>query len=543
MTLKKTLIALSLIILLAEFPAQVDIDIALVEFASGFDKPVDITTAGDARLFILEKDGVIRILNSDGTINAQPFLDIQSQTSTGGLNSEQGLLGIAFHPDYESNGFFYLNYTRGNGDTRISRFTVSGDEDIADATSRVDILDIDQPYGNHNGGGLKFGPDGYLYIGMGDGGSAEDPLDAGQSMNTLLGKMLRIDVDGASPYGIPADNPFVGTSADTLPEIWASGLRNPWRYSFDRITGDLWMGDVGQYNWEEIDWQPASSMGGENYGWRCYEGNHSGFGGGCPPMSAFTGPVAEYSHSGGNCSVTGGFVYRGNSFGELQGKYIYVDYCSGQFWSLEQNDADEWVVFTISGQEGFGWTAFGEDQFGELYVAKQTDGTIHRIVQDGCENNFAEIGGDGFGNLVASDGIAWQWYLNGEAIPLATDQTYTPVVEGQYTVLVSFDSSCAMYAATFDYSFTSIDELSNAHGVTLIQNPIGEELLLQFAQSVQASIDLQCFDAVGKMVFMDRIQPGIQYWSHTSSGLESGNYTLSLSNEKGVTAVRFTVVD
>jgi glucose/arabinose dehydrogenase len=209
--------------------AQIDVNITLVQFATGFDKPIGLEHAGDERLFVIEKDGVIRILMPNGSINSTPFLDMQTLTSTGGVNSEQGLLGLTFHPDYTTNGYFYVNYTMVNGDTRISRFTVSANPDVADATSRLDILTVDQPYGNHNGGCLKFGPDGYLYIGMGDGGSGEDPLNNGQSMDELLGKILRIDVNVGALYGIPADNPFIGASTDTLPEIWASGIRNPWR--------------------------------------------------------------------------------------------------------------------------------------------------------------------------------------------------------------------------------------------------------------------------------------------------------------------------
>lgn len=520
--------------------AQVDVDISLVSFATGFDKPVEIASAGDDRLFILEKDGLVRILNADGSIEATPFLNIQSQTSTGGINSEQGLLGMAFHPNYADNGFFYLNYTRVNGDTRISRFSVTADPNIADAGSRFDIMTIDQPYGNHNGGCLRFGPDGYLYIGMGDGGSFEDPLNAGQTMSSLLGKMLRIDVDGAEPYDVPEDNPFVGTSADTLPEIWASGIRNPWKFSFDSQTGDLWIGDVGQYSWEEIDFQSADSPGGENYGWRCYEGNHSGFGGGCPPISEFVGPVTEYSHAGGACSVTGGVVYRGAAYPMLTGKYFYVDYCSGQFRTVEQNDADEWVVFEVSGQEGFGWTGFGEDNNGEVYVCHQGQGTIYQIT-DPCQGQAVDI--SHVGNLLSTPAASsYQWYFNGTAIPGATDQSYIIDQDGSYSVLVETAAGCTIFSEALDVTVSSVEELSNVHGIQLNGNPVNEVLRISFAAEVKENALLQIHDAMGREVHIGQVVSGTQTWSKDIGQLRAGNYILSLRNADGNSSIRFTVL-
>ena len=249
---------------------------------------------------------------------------------------KRGLLGLAFHPDYENNGYFYLNYTGSGGDTRVSRFSVSSDPDVADANSEVVLFIQDQPEANHNGGNLEFGPDGYLYIGLGDGGGFDDLDNNAQDTSQLLGKMLRIDVDNGNPYGIPDDNPFIGP--DGIPdEIWAIGLRNPWRYSFDALTGDLWIADVGQNIWEEINKQPASSAGGENYGWRCYEGDVSFNTSGCAPIENYVFPVYDYSHANNNCSVTGGFVYRGNEMPEHYGKYFFCDYCSGTFWTLTED--------------------------------------------------------------------------------------------------------------------------------------------------------------------------------------------------------------
>ncbi|NNC83621.1 MAG: hypothetical protein HKN79_08585 [Flavobacteriales bacterium] len=436
----------TLIFLGIEAHTQTDVDINLIPFAGGFDKPVDIVHAGDERLFVVEKGGTIQILRPDGTVDPTPFLDITSIVISGGSNSERGLLGLAFHPAYDTNGYLYLNYIGLDSDTRIARMQVSSDPDSVDTASLVELMEIDQPFNNHNGGCLRFGPDGYLYIGMGDGGSSEDPLDYGQDMSSLLGKMLRIRVDGNFPYEVPSDNPFVGTSSDTLPEIWASGLRNPWRFSFDRSNGDLYLGDVGQYTWEEIDHQPAGSQGGENYGWRCYEGNHAGYGVDCPPMSAFVPPIAEYSHDDGHCSVTGGYVYRGSAYPELFGKYFYVDYCSGQFWSLEQDGGDNWVGFEVTTTLGFGWTCIGEDYLGELYAANQVGSMIYRIIDADCSDNDPSITVNADTTLTASAGNAYQWYLEGEALPLATFQDYAPVTTGLYTVLIHYEANCSEFA-------------------------------------------------------------------------------------------------
>ncbi len=347
--------------------------VALVPFANGLSSPVDIKHAGDSRLFVVEQGGYIRIVQSNGTVLGTPFLDINTQVSTGG---EQGLLGLAFHPNYASNGFFYVNYTDTSGDTHVARFQVSGNPDIANAASELTILTVAQPFSNHNGGDLAFGPDGYLYIAMGDGGAANDPGDRSQNPAEMLGKMLRIDVDSGSPYAIPPSNPFVGPDG-ILDEIWAIGLRNPWRFSFDRSTGDLFIGDVGQGSFEEVDFQPASSTGGENYGWRCYEGNSAFNLTGCGPIGDYTFPIHDYSHADG-CSISGGFIYRGAQFPALDGHYFFADYCSGHLWSLSPDGIGGWDLNDF-GTQGINFSAFGEDSAGELYAADISGGDIYRI--------------------------------------------------------------------------------------------------------------------------------------------------------------------
>jgi glucose/arabinose dehydrogenase len=352
---------------------------------TGLARPVQVVAAPKDydRIFIVEQrsgsTGRIRIFNLDtNTLNSTPFLSLSVSTS-----SEQGLLGLAFHPDYAQNGQFYINYTASNGNTYVKRYNVSSNPDIADSGSGYTIMSISQPYSNHNGGWLGFGPDGYLYIGTGDGGSGGDPGNRAQDItNQKLGKMLRIDVDGGLPYSIPASNPFVGTTGDD--EIWAYGLRNPWRCSFDSETGDLWIGDVGQNAYEEITFQPASSAGGENYGWRCYEGNHSYNTSGCPNQSTMTFPVWEYSHSSG-CSVTGGEIYRGSAIAGLEGTYFFADYCSPTIWSFRYDGSsvydyqnrtsqlvpDQGSIGSISG--------FGRDAAGEMYIC-DLGGEVFKII-------------------------------------------------------------------------------------------------------------------------------------------------------------------
>ena len=322
----------------------------------GLNRPVGLTNAGDGsgRLFVLEQEGLIRIVQ-DQELLAEPFLDIRDRV--GSNANEQGLLGLVFHPQYTQNGYLYVNYTDQNGGTVIARFSISADPGLADPESEVRLLQIPQPYGNHNGGALAFGPDGYLYIGTGDGGSGGDPQGNGQSLDTLLGKILRLDVDNGEPYAVPADN-LEG-------EIWAYGLRNPWRFSFDRLTGDLYMGDVGQGDWEEIDYWPAGNPSGANFGWNFREGAHP-FAGSPPVGLDLIDPVVEYDHSLG-ISVTGGVVYRGAALPGFYGIYLYGDYGSGRVWGLFPGQDGGWqnqILF----ESGANITSFGEDEDGEVYL-------------------------------------------------------------------------------------------------------------------------------------------------------------------------------
>jgi glucose/arabinose dehydrogenase len=341
-------------------------------FASGLSNPIGLANAGDGsgRLFVLEQAGLVRIIR-EGELLGEPFLDISAQISCCG---ERGLLGLAFHPNYTENGFFYVNYTDLNGNTSISRFQVSDDPDRADPGTEVRLLGVEQPFRNHNGGAVEFGPDGYLYLGLGDGGSGGDPLNNGQNTDALLGKILRIDVDGGEPYGIPADNPFTGGGG--APEVWAYGLRNPWRITFDRQTSDFYIADVGQNQWEEINFLPAGSAGGVNFGWNYLEGSHSFLSGAAIP-EGLVNPVAEYEHSLG-CSVTGGLVYRGEQLPEWQGIYLYGDYCSGLVWGLFRIEDGAWQDQLLF-ETGASIASFGEDETGEVYFADR-QGTVFLLV-------------------------------------------------------------------------------------------------------------------------------------------------------------------
>jgi glucose/arabinose dehydrogenase len=356
-------------------PDPETIRLELQRVAGGLDTPVGIAHAGDGsgRLFILEKPGRIRVVQN-GVLSDTPFLDIRDRVGASG--SEQGLLGLAFHPDYGANGTFFTNYTNRQGDTTVSRFLVSSDPAQADPASESILLTLTQPAGNHNGGHLAFGPDSYLYVGTGDGGAANDRFGNGQNGQTLLGAMLRLDIDRGQPYGIPPDNPFVGDPA-VRDEIWAIGLRNPWRYAFDRLSGDLYLADVGQNVYEEVNVQSASSGGGQNYGWPIMEATHCFPPGSDCNTAGLTLPVAEYDHSQG-CSVTGGYVYRGREYPFLTSIYLFGDYCSGRIWGMARDPAGGWRVAELA-QADLQLSAFGEDEAGELYLLDMGRGDLLKI--------------------------------------------------------------------------------------------------------------------------------------------------------------------
>jgi len=359
--------------------------------ASGINSPVLVVSPpGDLeRIFIVQQNGVIKVKPCDDSGESiTTFLNINTKVINQSSDfDERGLLGLAFHPNYQSNGLFFVHYNNNSGTTTIERYQVTADPYVADDTSGTVLFTQGQPFSNHNGGMIAFSPiDGYLYLGLGDGGSGGDPGNRAQNPQNLLGKILRMDVDHVSGWGIPPSNPFVGDGS-TLDEIWALGARNPWRFSFDRDMGDLWIADVGQNAWEELDFQDASSTGGENYGWRLKEGlacfNPSS---GCDP-GGLEDPIHVYNHAGGNCSITGGYVYRGTRLPQIAGTYFFGDWCSGRMWSLNYDGAtvsnftertselDPPGVATIDSL-----SSFGEDGRGELFVMDKIDGEVFKIV-------------------------------------------------------------------------------------------------------------------------------------------------------------------
>ncbi len=431
-----------------------------VRVATGLAQPLYLTTPpNEDRLFVLEQTTArIRIVDN-GTVLPAPFLDIGAIASGGG---ERGLLGLAFHPDYEDNGYFFVNYTNNAGNTVVARYTRLN-ADQADPASEVVVLTQNQPFSNHNGGCLQFGPDGFLYIGFGDGGSANDPSCNAQNMNTLLGKLLRINVDtidSLGMYSVPATNPFVGVPL-TKEEIYMSGLRNPWRFSFDRLTGDLYIGDVGQNAREEIDYAAYGTGAGQNLGWRLYEGfTCIGYGNcattlpGCAATGVYTDPIYEYTHAGGACSVTGGYVYRGCAIPAMTGQYFFADYCSSQISTFEvvggapvgvtNRTAD---LAPGGGQSIISITSFGQDRQGELYIIDQNGGEIFKILPQGaaaqCEPLLAEfsiisVADGGVQNLFLDAGLANAgalYLLNGSATG-----TIPGIPFGGFTIPLNFDA-------------------------------------------------------------------------------------------------------
>ncbi len=426
--------------------------LAALPYTSGINYPIDLKHCGDDRLFVAERGGRIRVINADGTLRLTPFLDITSKISS--LSSEEGFLGIAFSPDYKSNGKFYVDYTSriaGQLTSVIEEYKVSAaDSNIADPTSALMILTQAQPYSNHNGGNLMFDKNGYLYINVGDGGSGGDPMGNGQNKNTFLGKILRIDVSNSSasqPYVVPASNPFYNDATPGIKkEIWAYGVRNPWKSSIDRITGDLWIADVGQNAVEEIDYQPADAAGGRNYGWKITEGNS------CysPPSgcdkTGITLPIYDYPHPLGY-SITGGFIYRSAQSKSLFGTYIFGDYVGKWIDGIRQSNGtlSGSVIHFITGAQSTGNPiSFGEDRLGDQYVIFNGNGTIYKLEDTSSlripKAYFTPVNlGTGTFLLQGLQGknLTYQWLKDGVAIPGAASPDYTTDVFGAYTLEVT----------------------------------------------------------------------------------------------------------
>jgi len=527
-----------IIFFLLAFVCQIafaQLEIELEQVASGLSSPVDMAHAGDDRLFIVERSGRIKILNQDGS-SLGTFLDIDSKVAQTGGQNEQGLLGLAFHPNYADNGYFFVHYTDNGEDGVLARYSVdSSDPNKADVNSEKIIMEFAQPTWNHNGGCIKFGPDGYLYIGMGDGGFGGDPGNRSQNRQLWLGKMLRIDVDNGDPYSIPADNPFVNDD-ETLDEIWAIGVRNPWKFSFDKETGDMWIADVGQNAWEEIHFQAADSPGGENYGWRCYEGNNDFNTGGCGDISQYEMAIAEYNHQGfTHCSVTGGFVYRGSEFPSMVGHYVFADYCSGRFWSIVPDGSGGWDMEEVGSFPGNDVSSFGEDVNGELYSLRLGQGRIYRVKAVCPASTEINLLKTIDGALqVAETFTAYQWFLDGNPIDDATDMSFMPTTSGTYTVQVTDEAGCTFVSDEIPFIATNVANLLSINELEISPNPFNDFLQLQINVAEKTDLKVTLTDIRGKVFYNNdyTIQSDLNKEIELND-LPAGIYFINLSTSEG----------
>ena len=531
---KKYLPLLALCFSFLQINAQLEITLEPMADSYNFGHPVDIAHAEDGRLFIVARDGYIQILQEDNTVPTVPFLDIDDRVESFGGQGEIGLLGMTFHPDYVNNGFFYVHYTNNNFNSNISRFSVSADNpNLADANSELILMILEQPYLNHNGGCLKFGPDGYLYIGMGDGGSADDPGGLAQNLGEFMGKMLRIDVDGGEPYAIPTNNPFVDNE-NALDEIWSYGWRNPWRFSFDRETGDMWAGDVGQGAWEEIDFEAAGDPGGRNYGWRCYEGSEQHIGT-CNDVGELTFPIYEYNHEGfTHCSVTGGYVYRGSEYPEATGTYLFGDICSGKIWGYKDDEVTE--LLTNAGDV---LTSFGEDHLGEHYCCYLFDGIVYKIVfNDACgdvapvdleltlDNNI----------LQAPEGYTqYDWFVGGVLVQSGFNNFFGVSGEEVYE-LNAYDGDCL--AGTGVFLLSKVTQSTFVLQFDVWPNPTSDfvNIELELAQLNDAEITIQ--NTSGNIVFTEKVYHQKHQQQLDVRHFPKGLYVLQLKTKAGVISKR-----
>ena len=500
------------------------VTLQLQQMANGLTRITDISHCGDERLFLTLQPGTIRILDGNGALLPSPFLDITGPVNNNG--NEQGLLGLAFDPNYATNGYFYVHYTggTGNGSSVISRFSVStANPNVADPASEDTLFIWPQPYSNHNGGDLDFGPDGYLYVGFGDGGSAGDPLGNAQDLTDPLGDIIRIDVsDPTVDYTIPPTNPHVGEGNGAMPEIWASGLRNPYRWGFDRLTGDLWIGDVGQNAVEEVDFWPAGDNSGPNFGWRCREGDIATPGipqDPCGPAEDYVSPVAVFSHgSQGWCSVIGGHVYRGTWYPHHYGRYIFTDHCAGDFITF----GEDFSLDTMLATETQGWSGIGEDLAGQLYIVNHNNGQMKKMY-DPCPMDDPAITTDGDA-LTATEGDSYQWYLNGDTIDGATSQTYLAGVSGNYQVRVNFGSPCDLISDTLAFTVSAIKEGDQGR-VAVFPQPAKDQVTLERAE-VGAFWNVQLIDALGRTVHTTVWPIGLRQLVVPVGDLPAGSYVV-----------------
>ena len=502
--------------------AQDPVVIALEPFASGLLDPVDIAHCGDERLFIVEQAGTIRIVDPAGNVSTTPFLDIVDRVNSGG---EKGCLGLAFAPDYATSGKFYVHYTTGDASliSHVSRFTVTADPNVADPDSEELIYSLNQPVSNHNGGDVDFGPDGYLYIGFGDGGSQGDPNAHGQDLTDVLGDILRIDVSGATGYTIPADNPWVGAVGDTLPQIWASGLRNPWRWGFDALTGDLWIGDVGQNLYEEVDFWPAGDNSGPNFGWRCYEGFETFNTEDCSGEENYVQPVSVHTHASGWNAVIGGRVYRGGEFPRLFGRYLYADNTPYTGWySLRPDGSGGFIKESVKPIAPISISGIGENSALELFAVDVGDGTLYRVV-DKCPMPAPVIMQIN-GTLTSTTADSYTWLLNGDTIDGATTQTIMIDEVGDYQVVAGFDPDCERTSEVLQVIQLGVKDFRTA-AFQVYPSPTRDLIMLSGIPLLSTKV--RVMDLGGRTMIEQAIN-GKARPTLDLSGLANGNYLVGV---------------
>lgn len=510
--------------------AQDPVHIGLEMFATGLTQPVDIANAGDDRLFVVQRGGSIKILSPEGVVSTRPFLDISDQVTDD--YGEQGLLGLAFDPDYATNGEFYVYYTTGptaSATSIVSRFTVSAlDPDSADVDSEEIIYSLEQPYQNHNGGDIAFGPDGYFYIGFGDGGSGGDPERHAQDLTDPLGDLLRIDVHGDAPFEIPPTNPWVGVDNDTLPEIWASGLRNPWRWGFDAETGDLWIGDVGQGEFEEVDFWPAGDNSGANFGWRCYEGNEVYSSTGCASSDAYVQPVSVHTHGDGWISVIGGRVYRGTQFPHLNGHYFYSDHAGQPWFSLFPNGSGGFIRTQVKDAAWGGLTSIGENNANELFATRLSPGQVYRIV-DECPMD-APVIVQNSGILTSTLADTYAWYLNGDLLPGLTTQSILVTEAGSYYVVGGFNDGLCSYTSDPLLVIESGLNGASASTFTIYPVPARDEVVLSGLPAKGSQVRIM--DMAGRSVASHAVN-GKERASFSVTDLANASYIIQVNAADG----------
>lgn len=521
--------------------AQDPVKLGLVPWANGIGQIVNVANCGDDRLFAVSQWGAIFVVTDSMTVLSEPFLNIYTRVINGG---ERGMLGLAFDPDYANNGYFYVNYMRSGGQygiNTVSRFSVSADPNVAIDSSEVVLFSKPHLSAIHQAGDISFGLDSMLYIALGDGGWAGDPANRGQNLSLPFGKILRIKPEPDSTYSIPTDNPFYGAGPDTLQEIFAYGLRNPYRFGIDRLNGDMWIGDVGQESYEEVDYWPADSTGAPNFGWRCFEGNMPFNTTTCDSSEYKVPPALALPHNilGGNaCAVIGGKVYRGTRFPSLYGKYIYSDFCHGEL-HIVTNDTllgfvDEIGLFT--GTQGI--SSFGEGADGEIYVANLLQAKLYKLV-DQCPMDPPEVTLIG-GELHVSAGDTFQWLLEGDTLPGATTQNFVPSIQGYYSVLTTFNGVCHFESDSVLFLVTGVG-MTGSQGLRVYPQPAFGQITIKAVVAYDKDLTVKMYDQFGRMVTRGTWKAGKDQHCVEVGNFSSGTYVLELRGPDGEVVERRSV--